>query len=72
VALQPAALAALGGAANVRAVSAHDNRLRVELDSPAEVDGDALLALGLRGLARPSATVIHLLGDDAVLATLRG
>lgn len=71
VALQPAALAALGGAANVRTVSAHDHRLRVELADPHTVDRDALLALGLRGLAHPSATVLHLLGDDAVLEKLR-
>lgn len=72
VALQPAALAALGGAENVAAISAHDHRLRVELRDGAQVDGDALLALGLRGVARPSATVLHLLGDDGVLAGLRG
>lgn len=72
VALQPAALSALGGATNIVAVTAHDHRLRVELCNPADVDADALLALGLRGFARPSANVLHLLGDDTVLATLRG
>jgi len=71
VALQPAALAALGGAANIVSVSAHDRRLRVELADPAEVDSGALLALGLRGVARPSAKVLHLLGDDTALAALR-
>ncbi|WP_010546310.1 N-acetylglucosamine-specific PTS transporter subunit IIBC [Sphingomonas elodea] len=72
VALQPAALAALGGAANIVSVSAHDQRLRVELNDPADIDGDALLALGLRGVARPTAKVLHLLGDEAALAALRG
>ncbi|PVX29454.1 N-acetylglucosamine-specific PTS transporter subunit IIBC [Sphingomonas pokkalii] len=72
VALQPAALAALGGAANIVSVSAHDQRLRVELNDPAKVDGDTLLALGLRGVARPTAKVLHLLGDEAALAALRG
>lgn len=72
VALRPAALAALGGAANIVSVSAHDQRLRVELNDPAEVDGDTLLALGLRGVARPTAKVLHLLGNEAALAALRG
>lgn len=71
VRLQAPALAALGGAGNVVAISSHDQRLRVELRDTGRVDDDALVALGLRGVARPSPVVLHLLGDNGVLKGLQ-
>jgi PTS system N-acetylglucosamine-specific IIC component len=54
-------LAALGGAANVKALEARSTRLRVEVESGAGVDEPALRALASRGLATPAPRVFHLL-----------
>jgi len=72
VVLRSAALAALGGAANVVAVSAHDHRLRIKLADASALDADALNMLGVRGVARPARDIVHLLADDSILAALRG
>ncbi|MDE2138615.1 MAG: PTS transporter subunit EIIB, partial [Gammaproteobacteria bacterium] len=54
-------LAALGGRANVRAVEAVAERLRVTVNNSALVDAAALRELGLRGLAQPAPGVVHVL-----------
>ncbi|MEE3625790.1 hypothetical protein UCD39_17670 [Nitrospirillum sp. BR 11752] len=56
-----AVLAALGGAGNLQEVEARANRLLLGVTDPARVDDGSLLALGLRGVARPAAGRLHLL-----------
>ena len=64
-----ALLKALGGAGNIASTHSVFSRLRVELKDPAAVDEAALRALGLRGLARPSPKILHLiLGPSAEAA----
>jgi PTS system N-acetylglucosamine-specific IIC component len=66
-------LAALGGAANIRAGGLCGSRLWLELGGAA-VDEAALTRLGVRALVRPAASTLHLLiGPDAagVAAALR-
>ncbi len=63
VTLAPALLAALGGAGNVRGASVHAGRLRVEL-SGAAIDEAALHDAGVRQVARPSGSVVHLLARE--------
>ena len=64
-----ALLKALGGAGNIASTHSVSSRLRVELKDPAAVDEAALRALGLRGLARPSPKILHLiLGPSAEAA----
>jgi PTS system N-acetylglucosamine-specific IIC component len=59
-------LAALGGRDNVAASGAASSRLWVDLADPARADETALRRLGVRMIARPSATALHLiLGADA-------
>jgi N-acetylglucosamine-specific phosphotransferase system IIBC component len=60
VTLAPALLAALGGAGNVREASVHAGRIRVKL-SGAVIDEAALRDAGVRQVARPSESVVHLL-----------
>ncbi|TWB34586.1 N-acetylglucosamine-specific PTS transporter subunit IIBC [Nitrospirillum pindoramense] len=75
-----AVLAALGGAGNLQAVEARANRLLLGVTDPARVDDGTLLALGLRGVARPAAGRLHLLlggpaaplGDALTLARAGG
>ena len=59
-ALLPELLAALGGRSNVAAVEAASTRVLLTLRDGALADPDALLALALRGIARPSANSVHL------------
>lgn len=61
VRLTPMAVAALGGADNIRAVSQHGGRLRVDLTDPARPTDAALTGLGVRAVARPGGSVLHLL-----------
>ncbi|MEH3105275.1 MAG: N-acetylglucosamine-specific PTS transporter subunit IIBC [Sphingomonas phyllosphaerae] len=68
VALSGPALAALGGAANVRAASVHPGRVRVTL-TEAKVDEAALRTLGVRAVARPADGTLHLLVADAAALT---
>ena len=65
-------LAALGGRANVREVTARSSRVIVGLADAAAVDEAALGAIFPRGLARPGPSSIHLLHEDpgAVAALL--
>ena len=64
-----ALLKALGGAGNIASTHSASSRLRLELKDPAAVDDAALRALGVRGLARPSPKVLHLiLGPSAEAA----
>ncbi|MDE1148604.1 MAG: N-acetylglucosamine-specific PTS transporter subunit IIBC [Azospirillaceae bacterium] len=56
-----AVLAALGGAANLRAVEARATRLLLGVADDAGVDEGRLAALGLRGVARPGPARLHLL-----------
>ncbi len=59
--LAPAALAALGGGANVRSATLHGTRLRVELHDAARAEDGALAKLGVRSVARPGEGLVHLL-----------
>jgi PTS system N-acetylglucosamine-specific IIC component len=52
-------LAALGGAANLQAVSACTTRLRLTVASQSAVDASALTRLGALGLVRPSANALQ-------------
>ncbi|MGQ9365656.1 N-acetylglucosamine-specific PTS transporter subunit IIBC [Azospirillum sp. ST 5-10] len=52
-------LAALGGAANLRAVEACTTRLRLDVVDSARVDEVALKRLGARGVVRPSANSVQ-------------
>jgi N-acetylglucosamine PTS system EIICBA or EIICB component len=62
-------LSALGGAGNVRSITAAAGRLRVTLADDASVDEHALHELGVRGVARPAPRVLHVLtGPGAVEA----
>jgi PTS system N-acetylglucosamine-specific IIC component len=54
-----ALLAALGGAQNVRGVSACANRLRVDVDKIDAVNEEALRDTGIRGFAKPGPNIIH-------------
>jgi len=64
-----ALLKALGGARNIASAHGASSRVRVELKDPSAVDAAALEALGVRGLARPSPKVLHLiLGTSAEAA----
>jgi PTS system N-acetylglucosamine-specific IIC component len=54
-----ALLAALGGAENIRDVSACASRLRVDVEKPEAVNEAALRDAGVRGLARPGANIVH-------------
>ena len=64
-----ALLKALGGAGNIAGAHSASSRLRLELKDPAAVDEAALRALGVRGVARPSPMVLHLvLGPSAEAA----
>jgi N-acetylglucosamine PTS system EIICBA or EIICB component len=54
-------LAALGGRANVRALEAVADRLRVTVGDAVSIDAPALRDLGLRGVARPAPGVVHVL-----------
>jgi PTS system N-acetylglucosamine-specific IIC component len=59
---------ALGGAANLQAVSTCGGRLVLDVACSAAADADQLAALGVRALARPSDRRLHLiLGPQAVV-----
>jgi PTS system N-acetylglucosamine-specific IIC component len=60
-ALIAALLSALGGRENVREIEAvASSRLRVRVANATAVDENAISALGLRGIARPSADRVHI------------
>ena len=52
-------IAALGGAANLRAVDACTTRLRLELADPAAIDEARLTRAGSRGLVRPGGSALQ-------------
>lgn len=54
-------LAALGGAANVRALNAHSTRLVVHLNDPARAHMAAFAAMGVRGTATTAHNRMHLI-----------
>lgn len=56
---ESAVVAALGGAANIRALDACMTRLRVTLANPGAVDEAALRRLGARGFVRPTADTLQ-------------
>jgi PTS system N-acetylglucosamine-specific IIC component len=61
-----ALLAALGGPANLREVTACSSRLRLVLQNPAALDQVALANAGARGLVQITDTLVHLiLGPNA-------
>jgi len=60
-----AILAALGGAGNVRSITACMTRLRLELDTPDLVDEARLRALGAVGVVRAGASVQVVVGPRA-------
>jgi PTS system N-acetylglucosamine-specific IIC component len=65
-------LMALGGRSNVSALDAASTRILVTLRDGAAIDEPALASLGLRGIARPAPTSLHLVvGPDAAM-TLNG
>ena len=72
VSLTPAAIAALGGAANVEAATRHGTRLRIRVKNADAASTSALEALGINAVARPAPGLLHLLladsADAAVIA----
>lgn len=60
--LSPKTMAALGGADNIRAVTALDGRIRVELADPAAFDGDAAQR-GFRAAVLVGDGIVHLLHE---------
>jgi N-acetylglucosamine PTS system EIICBA or EIICB component len=66
----PALLAALGGAANVRNVSANASRLCIDLAEASRVAEDALRRAGVRSFARLDRHTVHLIVGAAAPATL--
>jgi phosphotransferase system IIB component len=62
----PALLAALGGAANLRAVESHGTRVLVQVAAVGSVDLAALRAAGARAAAFSEAGTLHLVvGPEA-------
>ena len=57
----PAVLAALGGRQNVRDLEILAGRLSMLIADPKAVDEGALMALGIRGVAHPTADSVQLL-----------
>lgn len=69
-----ALLAALGGPANLRQVTANASRLRLVLDNPAKLDQPALAKAGTRGSVQLSNNVLHVVvgsNAEAVAEMLR-
>ncbi|MCK5910513.1 MAG: PTS transporter subunit EIIB, partial [Caulobacter sp.] len=69
-----ALLAALGGPANLRQVTANASRLRLVLDNPAKLDQAALAKAGTRGSVQLSNNVLHVVvgsNAEAVAEMLR-
>lgn len=62
--LPAAFVAALGGGDNIVAATRHAGRWRVELAHGDAAQDAALLALGVRAVARPAPTTLHLLTAD--------
>jgi PTS system N-acetylglucosamine-specific IIC component len=58
-------VAALGGAANIRAVSVASSRIRLALASASQLDEAQLRRLGVRAIARPAGDVVHLILGSA-------
>ncbi len=58
-------LAALGGAANVRAVEPADSRLRIAVADAGDVNHEALRRLGLRGSALVAPNCVHVIVGPA-------
>jgi PTS system N-acetylglucosamine-specific IIC component len=65
-------LMALGGRGNVAALDAASTRVLVTLRDGGAVDLPALESLGLRGIARPVPTSLHLVVGPNTAATLQG
>jgi N-acetylglucosamine PTS system EIICBA or EIICB component len=65
-------LIALGGRGNVAALDTASTRILVTLRKAGAVDLPALESLGLRGIARPAPTSLHLVVGPNAEATLRG
>ena len=65
-------LIALGGRSNVAALDVASTRILVTLHEAAVVDIPALESLGLRGIARPAPTSLHLVVGPSAAATLHG
>ena len=67
-------LAALGGRANVRALTPADSRLRIAVADTSRIDGAAIRALGLRGVAIAASDCVHVIvgpGASSVCSALR-
>lgn len=69
-----AVLAALGGVGKVWSAEAAPGRVMLTVAEDARVDEGALRALGVRAVARPVSTSVHLLTDDAdaLVAAVQG
>jgi PTS system N-acetylglucosamine-specific IIC component len=61
-----ALLAALGGPANILELAAAPGRLLLKLVRTDDVDDSSLMRLGLRGVARPGGSLMHLLLPGSV------
>lgn len=70
--LLPRLLTALGGRQNIAALDAVSTRILVTLHQARGVDLAALGSHGLRGVARPAPTSVHLIVGPDAAATLRG
>ena len=69
-----AILAALGGPANLREVTANASRLRIVLANPASLDQTALAKAGARGCVTLNDGVVHLVvgpGAEALEGAMR-
>jgi PTS system N-acetylglucosamine-specific IIC component len=62
--------AALGERSNIRSISANANRLLLELDDVARIDGSSLRAAGVRSIARLSGSVQLVFSPDRNLQRL--
>jgi len=67
-----ALLSALGGRDNVREIEViASSRLRVRVSNADSVDSRAIASLGLRGIARPTADRVHVLGEPSLVREVR-
>ena len=70
--IMPALLAALGGRENVREIEViASSRLRVRVSNADSVDSRAIASLGWRGIARPTADRVHVLGEPSLVREMR-
>jgi PTS system N-acetylglucosamine-specific IIC component len=64
-----ALLSALGGRSNIRTIQTASTRLRINIADAAAVDQQAVLALGLRGVALATPNWLHVIVGPTAAAT---